>query len=136
METKKTPLQLLQEHKVASKPNIEDQRKPPSLILQNERKTTLLKSQSQGKAPSLSSQTDFDLFTPDIILTPDGSKDENVKPPPIKTTPPSTVSIVTVQGKGHDMSMKGTIKRHTPTLKRSQSSIDKEKRAKQIAKVL
>ena len=121
---------------MATKANIEDQGKTPSLNLQNERKIPLLNSQSQGKTPSLSSQTDFDLFAPDIILTPGGSKDENVKPCPIKATPPSSVSIVTGQSKDHDTSIKGTIKRHTPTLKRSQSSIEKEKRAKQIAKVL
>ena len=71
----------------------------------------MLNSQSQGKTPSLSSQTDFDLFTPDIILTPGGSKDENVKPHLIKATPPSSVSIVTGMVKiMHDESLKGTIK--------------------------
>ena len=121
---------------MATKTNVEDQGKTPSLSSQNERKTPMLNSQSQGENPSLSSQADFDLFAPDIILTPGESKDENVKPHPIKATPPSSVSIVTGQDKGHDMSMKGSIKRHTPTLKRSQSSIEKEKRTKQIAKVL
>ena len=74
-------------------------------------KTFSLNSQTQGKIPSLSSQTDFDLFTPDIILTPGGSKDENKELPPIKTTPPSIVSIVTDMVKIiHDVSLKGTIK--------------------------
>ena len=51
----------------------------PFIKLTKWEENLFIKFTTQGKILSLSSQTDFDLFTPDIILTPDGSKDENVK---------------------------------------------------------